>query len=110
MDRQALPHAPAIRGFVGLSAGIGVATALLVITQAGLLAETIAAAFLDGAGLADLAVPLVALVGVVLGRAALGWGGEVAAHRAAAAVVAQLRAALLDHVLRLGPRHTELPS
>jgi ATP-binding cassette subfamily C protein CydCD len=110
LDRRLLRHAPALRGFVGLSAGIGVATALLVITQAGLLAEAIATAFLDGAGLADLALPLVALVCVVLGRAALGWGGEVAAQRAAAAVVAQLRAALLDHVLRLGPRHRELPS
>ncbi|MFD1531562.1 thiol reductant ABC exporter subunit CydD, partial [Pseudonocardia aurantiaca] len=30
--------------------------------------------------------------------------------RAAASVVAQLRAALLDHVLRLGPRHTGVPS
>jgi ATP-binding cassette subfamily C protein CydCD len=110
LDRRLLRHAPAIRGFVGLSAGIGVATALLVITQAGLLAEAIATAFLGGAGLPDLAVPLVALVGVVLGRAALGWAGEVAAQRAAAAVVAQLRAALLDHVLRLGPRHLGLPS
>ncbi|GAA5110132.1 thiol reductant ABC exporter subunit CydD [Pseudonocardia adelaidensis] len=110
LGRRLLWHAPAIRGFVGLSAGIGVATALLVITQAGLLAEAIAAAFLDGAGLADLAVPLVALACVVLARAALGWAGEVAAQRAAAAVVAQLRATLLDHVLRLGPRHPELPS
>src|SRR5690242_13221062 len=83
LGRRLLRYAPAIRGFVGLSAGIGVATALLVITQAGLLAEVIATAFLDGAGLADLAVPLVALVGVVLARAALGWGGEVAAQRAA---------------------------
>ena len=110
LDRRLLRHAPAIRGFVGLSAGIGVATALLVIVQAGLLAQAIASAFLGGAGLADLAVPLVALVCVVLGRAALGWGAEVAAQRAAAAVVAQLRAALLDHVLRLGPRHPGLPS
>jgi ATP-binding cassette subfamily C protein CydCD len=110
LDRRLVRHAPAIRGFVGLSAGIGVATALLVIAQAGLLAEAIAAAFLGGAGVADLAVPLVALVGVVLARAALGWGGEVAAQRAAAAVVAQLRAALLDHLLRLGPRHPGLPS
>ncbi len=46
---------------------------------------------------------------MVVGRAALGWAGEAAAHRAAAATVAQLRAALLDHVLRLGPRHPALP-
>jgi ATP-binding cassette subfamily C protein CydCD len=108
--RRLLHHAPAVRGFIGLGATIGLVTALLVIAQAELLASTIARAFLGGAGLAELAVPLVALLCVVLGRAALGWGGEVAAQRAAAAAVAQLRAAVLDHVLRLGPRHPGLPS
>ncbi|MFD1531563.1 hypothetical protein, partial [Pseudonocardia aurantiaca] len=79
LNRRLLQHAPAVRGFVGLGAAIGVATALLVIAQAGLLAEAITAAFLGGAGLADLAALVTALVGVVLGRAALAWGAEVAA-------------------------------
>ena len=105
LDRRLLRLAPAVRGFVVLGAAIGVATAVLVIAQAGLLADTIARAFLGGAGLAELALPLVLLLAVVVGRAALGWAGEVAAQRAAAAVVAQVRARLLDHVLRLGPRH-----
>ncbi|MHA6616825.1 thiol reductant ABC exporter subunit CydD [Pseudonocardia sp. DLS-67] len=110
LDRRLLRHAPAVRGFVGLGAGIGLASAVLVIAQAGLLADTIAAAFLGGAGLETLAVPLAALACVVVGRAALGWAAEVAAARAATTAVAQLRAALLDHVLRLGPRHPGLPS
>jgi hypothetical protein len=37
-----LRHAPAICGFVELSAAIGVASALLVIAQAGLLTDVIA--------------------------------------------------------------------
>jgi ATP-binding cassette, subfamily C, bacterial CydCD len=108
--RRLLRHVPAVRGFVGLAAAIGVVTALLVIAQAELLANTVARAFLGGAGAAELTVPLVALLGVVLGRAALGWGGEIASQRAAASAVAQLRAVVLDHVLRLGPRHPGLPS
>ena len=71
----------------------GVATALLVIAQAGLLSEVIARAFLDGAGLGELALPLVLLLGVVVGRAALAWAGEVAAARRRGAVIGQLRAA-----------------
>jgi ATP-binding cassette subfamily C protein CydCD len=110
LDRRLLRHAPAVRGCIGLAATIGVGTALLVITQAGLLAEVIARAFLGGAGLGELAPALVLLIAVVLGRAALAWAGEVAAHRAAASVVAQLRDHLLDHVLRLGPHHPGLPS
>jgi ATP-binding cassette subfamily C protein CydCD len=110
LDRRLLRHAPAVRGFVVLAAALGVVTALLVVTQAGLLADVIAPAFLGGAGLVELTPALVLLLCVVAGRAAVGCGGEVAAQRAAASVVGQLRARLLDHVLRLGPRHPELPS
>ena len=110
VDRRLLRLAPALRGFVILAAATGVVTALLVITQAGLLAEVIAGAFLGGAGLGELTLPLVLLLAVVAGRAAVAWGGEVAAQRAAASVVGQLRTCLLDHVLRLGPRHPGLPS
>jgi ATP-binding cassette subfamily C protein CydCD len=110
LDRRLLRHVPAVRRFAGLGAAMGIASAVLVIAQAGLLADTIAAAFLAGAGLGTLAVPLGALACVVLGRAALAWAAEVAAARAATTAVAQLRAALLDHVLRLGPRHPGLPS
>jgi ABC-type lipoprotein export system ATPase subunit len=46
---------------------------------------------------------------VVAGRAALTWAGEVAAHRASTDVIRQLRARLVAHTLRLGPRHRDLP-
>jgi ATP-binding cassette, subfamily C, bacterial CydCD len=110
LDRRLLQYVPAVRGFVWLGAAIGVASALLVIAQAGLLAEMIAAEFLGGAPLAALTMPLVALAGVVVGRPALGWAAEAVAGHAATTAVAQLRAALRDHVLRLGPRHPGLPS
>ncbi|HEY6425083.1 MAG TPA: thiol reductant ABC exporter subunit CydD [Pseudonocardiaceae bacterium] len=110
LDPRLLRHASAARGFVVLAAVTGVATAALLIIQAGLLADIIARAFLGGAGLTELAVPLSLLLGAVAGRAALSWAAEAAAHRASASVIGQLRSALLDHVLRLGPRHPELPS
>ena len=49
------------------------------------------------------------MLAVVAVRAGLAWAGEVAAHRASADVVRTLRSSLVAHVLRLGPRHPELP-
>jgi ATP-binding cassette, subfamily C, bacterial CydD len=50
-----------------------------------------------------LAGSLGALAIVLAARAAAGYGGEVTALRAAAAVKSQLRRRLTDHVLKLGP-------
>ncbi|MET0765497.1 MAG: thiol reductant ABC exporter subunit CydD [Blastococcus sp.] len=100
---------PAVRRSVAATAGLSVLAALLVIVQAGLLADLVARAFLGGAGIARLAPALLALAGVVMARALLGWAGEVAAQRTGALFVAQVRTRLLDSVLLLGPRHPGLP-
>ncbi|WP_433038265.1 thiol reductant ABC exporter subunit CydD [Actinomycetospora sp. CA-053990] len=47
---------------------------------------------------------------MVAGRALLAWASEAAAVRASARVTGQLRADLIDHALRLGPRDPRLPS
>lgn len=109
LDPRLLRHASAARRFVVLTAAVAVATAGLVLVQAQLLATGIDQAFLGGTGLGDLTPLLAGLMVVVLGRAMLAWAGEVAAHRASAGVVRQLRARLVEHVLRLGPRHRDLP-
>ncbi|TQM36885.1 thiol reductant ABC exporter subunit CydD [Pseudonocardia cypriaca] len=109
LDPRLLRHAAAARRFVGLAAAVAVATAVLVLVQAQLLADTITAAFLGGSAVAELAAPLAGLLAVVAARAALAWAGEAAAHRAAATVIGQLRTRLVEHVLRLGPRHRDLP-
>ncbi|MDT7709558.1 MAG: ATP-binding cassette, subfamily bacterial CydCD, partial [Pseudonocardiales bacterium] len=109
LDPRLLRHASAARRFVVVAAGVAVVTAGLVIVQAQLLARSIARAFLGGAGLAELAPVLLALVAIMAGRGVLAWAGEVAAHRASADVIRQLRARLVAHALRLGPRHRDLP-
>ncbi|MEK6439049.1 thiol reductant ABC exporter subunit CydD [Pseudonocardia sp. T1-2H] len=109
LDPRLLRHAAAARRFVLLGVGIALATAVLVMAQAQLLADVIADGFLGGAGLAALAPLLGLLALAVAGRAALAWAAEVAAHRAAADVVRQLRSRIVAHVLRLGPRHKDLP-
>ncbi|WP_207934392.1 thiol reductant ABC exporter subunit CydD [Actinomadura sp. KC06] len=104
LDPRLLKHARTTRAFLVASVALGTATAGLIIAQATLLADMLTRAFLDGAALGDLRVPLLLLLAVVLGRTVVAWLQEVAAHRSSAAVKSQLRARLLAHALRLGPR------
>ncbi|TCO61961.1 thiol reductant ABC exporter subunit CydD [Actinocrispum wychmicini] len=110
LDPRLLRHASAARPFVITCAALGVATAVLVLCQAELLATIITRAFLDHAGLSVLALPIGALVLVVLGRSGIAWLAETSAHRAAASVLSQLRDTVIGAALRLGPRTTKSPA
>jgi len=107
LDPRLLRRARAARTFLVGSVLIGVATGLLVVIQAVLLARGIAGVVPGDAGvvLGDAAVAHTAwwLAGVVVTRAVLVWLQEMVAHRAAAAVKSTLRQQVLEHALRLGP-------
>jgi thiol reductant ABC exporter CydD subunit len=103
VDPRLLEYARATRPFLIALVVVGTAAAVLIIVQAWLLADIIAAAFAGGKGVGALGVPFAVLLAVVVGRAILGWGREVMAERASARVKAQLRDALLEHVAALGP-------
>ncbi|HWC39678.1 MAG TPA: ABC transporter transmembrane domain-containing protein, partial [Acidimicrobiales bacterium] len=83
---------------------LGGTTALLVVAQAWLLADSVAGAFAHREDLAQLRTPVALLLAVIIGRAALGWCSERAAHRASARAKSELRTALVEHVAALGPR------
>lgn len=84
---------------LGLSSILaGVATAVLV-------AESVRRVF-AGAGIAELAVPIVAAVGTVVVRAALTWLRDVAAHRTAGVVKLAVRQRLVAQLVALGPLAT----
>jgi ATP-binding cassette subfamily C protein CydD len=103
VDRRLLRYARATRRFlVGLTL-LGALAGVLIIAQAWLLADVIAAALHGGKSLAELRLPLEVLLLVVLARAAAAWGREVLATRSAALAKTQLRAALLEHLGALGP-------
>jgi thiol reductant ABC exporter CydD subunit len=102
-DRRLLRYARATRGYLAVCVGLGVATAVVVVAQATLLAHGISAAVTDGAGRAELRTTLVALAVVLAARAGLVWAQEVSAQRASAAVKSELRTRLLAHLARLGP-------
>jgi thiol reductant ABC exporter CydD subunit len=103
IDARLLTYARATRPFLIALVVMGTAGAILIVVQAWLLADIIAAAFAGGKGIAALSLPFAVLLAVVVARATLGWGREVMADRASARAKAQLRDALLEHVAALGP-------
>jgi ATP-binding cassette, subfamily C, bacterial CydCD len=108
LDPRLLRHATAARPFILACTLLGLATAALVVAQADLLASVITDAFLGGAGLTALAIPIGLTAVMVLGRAGVAWLAESAAHRASATVLSQLRAAVVGKALAMGHRrHTD---
>ena len=102
VDPRLLRYARSARGYLLVTVALGLAGTGLILAQAGLLAHALATAA-RGEIAAALAGTLAALLVVVAARAAVSYGGEVTALRAAATVKSQLRRALTDRSLRLGP-------
>jgi len=102
LDERLLRYARATRTFLFVSVSLGVLSALLIVAQAWLLADVVSRAFLGGRSLAQLHTPLYLLLAVVIARAGVAWGAELAASRSSARAKSQLRGALLEHIPALG--------
>ncbi|MER7671774.1 thiol reductant ABC exporter subunit CydD [Kitasatospora sp. NPDC096128] len=105
VDPRLLAHARTTRAFLAGSVLLGGAGAALVVAQASLIAEIVVRAFQRGAGLGELATPLVLLALTAVGRGLVGWLTELTAHRSVARVKSTLRRRLLDHATALGPSY-----
>jgi ATP-binding cassette subfamily C protein CydD len=81
---------------------LGIATAVLVLVQATLLAHVVARAF-HGSTLEAVSGGIVLLAVVFAGRGLLAWGFEAAGSRAATKVLSELRLALVERRLRDQP-------
>jgi ATP-binding cassette subfamily C protein CydCD len=102
LDPRLLRYARATRTFLYVLVCLGTISALLIVAQAWLLADVVAGAFRHGRDLAQLRTPLSVLLCVVVARAVVAWGAELAASRASARAKSQLRGALLERVAELG--------
>ncbi|REF37013.1 ATP-binding cassette subfamily C protein CydD [Thermasporomyces composti] len=100
LDVRLLHRARPVRAYLAAAAGIGLVHAGLVVAQAWLLATLLVDAVRARLELA----PVVALVGVLAGRAGVSWASAVVAHRASAALKRQWRQTVLRKVVALGPR------
>lgn len=107
LDPRLLAHARPARGYVVLTAALGTLTAVLVVAQALLIADAVAGVTLGGEGPADVRTNVLALVGVVAARAAVARAQERYGHRAATAVIGELRARVVAHACALGPAATD---
>lgn len=103
IDPRLLRYARTTRWFLVASVVIGTLTALLVIIQAFTLARIIVGVFTDGGDLASVLPAVWVLVGVVLGRVVLSYLAERTANASAARAKSELRTALVEHVMALGP-------
>ena len=103
LDPRLLRHARRAVIPIAVLAGLGLATALLVVAQAWLLATVITRVFIDKATLPESVTPISVLAAVTVARAATAWAAQATAHRASAAAKTELRAALLAQVVALGP-------
>lgn len=104
LDPRLLRQAGAARGYVALTAALGLVTAGLVVAQALLLANVLAPLITGEADFGDVRGKLIALAIVFAARAAVVGLQERFAHRAATRTITQLRSALLEHASALGPR------
>ena len=102
LDKRLLGYARATRAFLFVSVALGALSALLIVSQAWLIADVVARAFIGGESPARLRTPLIALLLVVLARATVAWAAELAASRSSARAKSQLRAALLARIPALG--------
>lgn len=104
LDPRLLRYARAARGYLALTVALGLVTAGLVIAQAILLAQVVAAAAHDGATLPDLLPRIGWLAAVVAARALATGVQERFAHRAATRAIAELREQVVARAATLGPR------
>ena len=103
VDPRLARYAHSTRPFLIVAVVLGVMTSVLVVAQAWLLADIISGAFARHQDLRQLRFPLMLLLAAIVGRAAVSWGSELAANRSSARAKSELRLALLDQVLALGP-------
>jgi thiol reductant ABC exporter CydD subunit len=102
LDPRLVRRTRSVRPLLAVDTALGVATVVVVIAQATLLAYIVARAF-DGAALGALRVALAALACAFAARGVLAWAMEVAGRRAAAGVLSELRLALVERRLSSQP-------
>ena len=104
--RWLFKRASTARRWVILAVGLGLGSGILLIAQAWLLASIVHGAFMDNLPPKVLWPYFVALFGVVMVRAVMGWGREVSGFHAGAKVREEVRMSLMEHIFTLGPAYT----
>jgi ATP-binding cassette subfamily C protein CydCD len=103
LDPRLLKYAKATHSFLAFSAVNGLVNTVLIILQAFLLGDLLASVFMDGEGLTEVKDSLYILAIVVVIRAISGWLSDVMATKASNQAKSELRSAVIQKTLELGP-------
>lgn len=104
LDPRLLRYARSARVHILVTAVLGLLTAALVIAQALLISAAVSPVVLGTRQLPEVLPTIAALAAVVVVRAGVVALREALAHRAAEGAIRELRAEVLDHAEKLGPR------
>ena len=104
LDPRLLKYAHSARLHIVVIALLGLVTSLLVIVQALLISYSASPIIVGTKGFSDVLPLLVWLLVVVLARGIIVGMRDALSHRAAEKSIRELRAQVLDHAERLGPR------
>lgn len=103
LDPRLLKYAKATRSFLAFSAANGLVNTALIILQALLLGELLAAVFISGKELSDVKNSLYLLALIILLRAVSAWIADVVATKSSNKAKSELRKAVISKTLELGP-------
>lgn len=89
-----------------ISVGLGLSSGILLIAQARYLSIIVHDAFMEKRSIDQLGTLFIALLAVIILRAALGWAREVSGFYAGSSIRQEIRLQLLAHIVALGPSYT----
>ena len=94
------------RSWILISVGLGLSSGILLIAQARFLANIVHGAFMEKRPIDQLGTLFMALLAIIVLRAALGWAREVSGFYAGSRIRQEVRLQLLEHIVALGPSYT----
>jgi ATP-binding cassette, subfamily C, bacterial CydD len=103
VERRLWKDNPGARRIVVASTVLSLAASLCWVAFALALSVVVARVFVDGGTLGSVDALLLAMLGLVVVRGGLLWGGEVVAQRAASGITTDLRGRLATALVALGP-------
>lgn len=105
INKRLLQYVKTMRPYIVVVALLSFLTAIFILLQSHYIALIINGAFLKHESLTYLMSPLLVLLLVIVGRAAVIWGTTAATNFVSTTVKGDLRLRLFRHILKLGPMY-----
>ncbi|GCE26742.1 thiol reductant ABC exporter subunit CydD [Dictyobacter alpinus] len=105
INKRLLQYVKTMRIYVVIVGALSFLTAIFIIFQSRYIASIINAVFLQKQSLTQVMTALIILLCILLGRAAVIWGNEIATNVVSGVVKSELRLRLFRQLLKLGPMY-----